>query len=80
MGLRDRLGNVTNHAAVGFDPDVCEGCPQRGEGECAVCGQVNCEHEACGLCGCPTVSGYPMDLLGMPPDDCLRLEEHERRG
>lgn len=82
MGLGDRIRDAAtgfrDHEYTGFDPDVCVGCPLRGDGVCGFCGQEDCNHEPCGLCGCPTVSGFPMDQLGAPPEDCRRLEQHRR--
>lgn len=54
----------------GFDPDACNGCQFR---------QTEAKGSPCGLCGCPTVSGFPMDMLGMPPADCPRLDQHEEK-
>lgn len=63
----DLIERLTDHPKVGFDPDVCEGCPERGGGVL----------KRCGLCGCPTISGMPMDRFGRPPKDCIRIEQHE---
>lgn len=60
----------------GFDPDACEGCPhheKRKKGKSF----LSKSYMACGLCGCPTAPGMPMDRLGMPPEGCPRLDEHE---
>lgn len=54
----------------GFDPSVCADCPKK-EG-----GVVN----TCGLCGCPVGRGMPMDVRDAPPENCVRLEAHARRG
>lgn len=80
MGLNDRIDSITGHESGGFDPDVCEGCRHHGEGECGFCGKEDCDHDPCGLCTCPTVSNFPMDLTGKPPKDCPRIEEHHERG
>jgi hypothetical protein len=66
----DVVEELTDHPKVGFNPEVCKGCPHRGGGML----------KRCGLCGCPTISNMPMDLSGRPPSDCVRLDEHERRG
>jgi hypothetical protein len=66
----DTVEKLTGHPKVGFDPTVCRGCPERGDGVL----------KRCGLCGCPTTSNFPMDLTGRPPADCLRVDEHEQRG
>jgi hypothetical protein len=63
----DTLEQLTGHPRVGFDPDVCEGCPERGGGVM----------KKCGLCGCPTISNMPMDMLDAPPSDCLRIDQHK---
>lgn len=55
----------------GFDPGVCLGCPHRMD---------DTRGAPCDLCGCPTVEGLLMDRLDAPPESCIRLEEHERRG
>lgn len=62
----------------GFDPSVCESCPHHEEREKGV-GPVSKTYMACGLCGCPTAAGMPMDRFGMPPADCPRLDMHEGR-
>lgn len=77
MGLRDRIGNAidsaleenTDKEKTGFDPSACEGCPHRGGGAL----------KRCGLCGCPTIEGFPLDKTGMTPRNCPRKEEHARR-
>lgn len=84
MGHRDRIRDIVGEAAdraaggvadatgkeqVGFEPSVCEGCPQRGDGPL----------KRCGLCGCPTITNGTLHLSGMVPGDCPRLYEHERR-
>lgn len=50
----------------GFDPDACEGCPNRGDESL----------KPCGLCGCPTIAGLLMDRRRQPPAECPRLDEH----
>ena len=52
----------------GFDSSVCEECEHHDTD-----GMVN----QCGLCGCPTGAASPMALLGMPPESCPKLPEHE---
>lgn len=54
----------------GFDPEVCQNCEHHDTG-----GVVN----TCGLCGCPTGRGMPMDVLGAPPESCPYTREHARR-
>lgn len=52
----------------GFDPKVCEGCPEH---------QTEKVGNPCGQCGCPTTSVSPMNFLSAPPESCLRLDQHE---
>lgn len=77
MGLIDDIETYTDSVDLsaekmprgyGFDPNVCKGCPHR---------QTETKGQPCGICGCPTLSGFPMDMLGMPPEGCIRLEQHE---
>lgn len=68
--VSEAVSDVTGHPKVGFDPEVCLGCPQRGDGPL----------KPCNLCGCPTIEGMIMDRTGRPPGDCVRLEEHRQRG
>lgn len=70
MGLIDDIDFDEPHAErnYGFDPSVCEGCEHH-----ETDGMVN----HCGLCGCPTNAASPMALLGMPPESCIRLAQHE---
>lgn len=63
-------------AGFGFDPAVCEGCRHH-EKKSKGIGLFSGSYWACGLCGCPTAEGMPMDRLGMPPEDCPHLREHE---
>lgn len=48
----------------GFDPDVCEGCPEKEEGRL---------FSKCGICGCPLSN---LSNEEAPPSTCLRLDEH----
>lgn len=66
----DELADATGKKQVGFNPDVCRGCPHRGGGAL----------RRCGLCGCPTLNNYPLDKLGMVPEGCPRMEEHANDG
>lgn len=66
----DIVERLTGHPRIGFEPDVCTGCPFHGDPPL----------RRCGKCGCPTVRYFPMDQLGAPPPDCIRKDEHERRG
>lgn len=68
--VTDTIADKTGKKQVGFDPAVCDGCPYRGDAPLY----------PCSLCGCPTISGAPLDKLGMVPDGCPRTDEHERRG
>lgn len=54
----------------GFDPSVCQSCEHHDTS-----GLVN----TCGLCGCPTGHGLPMDLLDAPPESCPYTVDHARR-
>lgn len=69
-GNDDFVERLTGHPKVGFTPDVCKGCPERGGGVL----------RRCGLCGCPTIRGFPMAETGRPPANCRRLNGHERKG
>lgn len=89
MGLDDVVTDVTDHPKVGFDPDVCEGCPMRVTSKADVTPEMHAAVQSmpnaiisrmlpCGLCGCPTRSGLLMDQTGRPPEDCWRIDEHGR--
>lgn len=66
----DGVADKTGKKQVGFEPSVCQGCPHRGTAPLY----------RCGLCGCPTISGAPLDQMGMVPEGCPREVEHERNG
>lgn len=68
--ITNRLADSTGKVQVGFHPGVCTGCPHRGGPPL----------EPCGLCGCPTIPGAPLDRLGMVPEGCPRIEEHANKG
>lgn len=65
-GLSNNSGKMPK--GYGFNPEVCVGCEYR---------RTDAKGSPCGLCGCPTLENFPMDLLGMPPEDCIRLERHK---
>lgn len=80
------MGKEIGH---GFDPDVCEGCPEHTvfDGDGNEMGTVERAaniltggggYKGCGLCGCPTKKGLILDRLQAVPEDCLRKEEHKR--
>lgn len=91
-GLIDNvLDNLTDKKKVGFDPDVCVGCPMRVLSKADVTDEMDRKVKMmperalqssmpCGLCGCPTMKGGMLDRSGRPPGGCLRIGEHERRG
>lgn len=68
--IADQVADRTGKVQVGFESSVCEGCPHRGEPPLM----------RCGLCGCPTIEGFPLDRTGMVPEGCPRIPEHERYG
>ena len=57
----------------GFDNACCEGCEHHEEKS-----MLGATYKACGLCGCPTRDGFPMDKLDAPPSDCPRLDCHKK--
>lgn len=63
----DKLAEETGKRKTGFDPSVCEGCPERENGPL----------KKCGLCGCPTLNNLFLDQGQMTPEGCLRPREHE---
>jgi len=81
------MGKLYGH---GFNPDVCEGCPHHtfysddDEDRSLVerIGDLITATEngywGCGLCGCPTAEGMPMDRFDSPPEDCVRLPAHKQ--
>lgn len=68
-GATDEVADRTDKRKTGFNADVCEGCPHRGDPPL----------QKCGLCGCPTLDGFPLDQMQMTPEGCPRAIEHERR-
>lgn len=77
MGIINDLGSSIDdidfdephtERGFGFDPSVCDGCEHH---------DTERTINTCTLCGCPTPNGSPMQLLGMPPERCPRLPEHE---
>lgn len=66
--IEEAVADKTGKVQRGFDPEVCKGCPHRGDAPLY----------RCGLCGCPTLEGFPLDRTEMTPVGCPRIPEHER--
>lgn len=65
-----RIDQTLNKVPGGFDPEVCDGCPEQGDGPL----------KRCGLCNCPTLRYFLLDMSGRTPEGCLREDEHKREG
>lgn len=68
-GAKDQLADRTGKNQTGMVPEVCQGCPYRGDAPMY----------RCDLCGCPTLEGFPLQQLGMTPEGCPREREHANR-